>query len=258
MATLNEQLATEKEYNNKLKEERQKLLLELQEKNKQAQNQTYLKALQADYPDHKIHVDDCHLKMTSPKDINYNLVYFRTFDDFLWTKTFDQTCRTVLNVITFLETLEHTVLQNYQQERTGALIDDVYDRCHLFYYEDTGADEKRWKNNEDKSQLHLNIEKDAITGFLDWNATYKEDAYAVNITLPDNSHLNIYNEDYRPYDKDTLKLSLSHAFRTPLQNLEKALGNAMTIKSNASLTLKETFSNEDVDTFTITKKGVTS
>ena len=49
MATLNEQLATEKEYNNKLKEERQKLLLELQEKNKQAQNQTYLKALQADY-----------------------------------------------------------------------------------------------------------------------------------------------------------------------------------------------------------------
>lgn len=29
MATLNEQLATEKEYNNKLKEERQKLLLEL-------------------------------------------------------------------------------------------------------------------------------------------------------------------------------------------------------------------------------------
>ena len=258
MPTLSEQLSTEKDYNNKLKEERQKLLLELQEKNKHTQNQTYLKALQTDYPDHKIHIDSCHLKMTSPKGDNYDLVYFRSFDDFRWTKTFDQTCRTVLNVITFLEALEHTVLQNYQQERTGALIDDVYDRCHLFYYEDTGADEKRWKNSEDKSQLHLNIEKDAITGFLDWNATYKEDAYAVNITLPDNSHLNIYNEDYRPYDKDTLKLSLSHAFRTPLQNLEKALGNAMTIKSNASLTLKETFSNEDVDTFTITKKGVTS
>lgn len=29
----------------------------------------------------------------------------------------------------------------------------------------------------------------------------------------------------------------------------------MAIKSKASLTLKETSSNEDVDTFTITKKG---
>lgn len=167
MPTLSEQLSAEKEYNNKLKEERQKLVLELQEKNKQAQNQTYLKALQADYPDHNIHIEDCHLKMTSPKGEHYNLVYFRSFDDFLWTKTFDQTCRTVLNAITFLEALEHTVLQNYKLERTGTLIDDIYDRCHLFYYEDTGADEKRWKNSKDKSQLHLNIEKDAITGFLD-------------------------------------------------------------------------------------------
>ena len=32
MPTLSEQLSTEKEYNDKLKEERQKLLLELQEK----------------------------------------------------------------------------------------------------------------------------------------------------------------------------------------------------------------------------------
>lgn len=255
MPTLSEQLSTEKEYNDKLKEERQKLLLELQEKNKHTQNQTYLKALQTDYPDHKIHIDSCHLKMTSPKGDNYDLVYFRSFDDFLWTKTFDQTCRTVLNVITFLEALEHTVLQNYQQERTGALIDDVYDRCHLFYYEDTGADEKRWKNNEDKSQLHLNIEKDAITGFLDWNATYKKAACEANITLPDNSQLNIYNEDYRPYDKDTLKLSLSHTFRTPIQNFKKALGNVMTVKSNASLTLKKTSPNKDINTFIITQKG---
>ena len=255
MSTLSEQLSTEKEYNNKLKKERQKLVLELQEKNKHAQNQAYLKALQADYPDHNIHVDGCHLKMTSPKGDNYDLVYFRSFNNFLWTKTFDQTCRTVLNVITFLEALEHTVLQNYQQECTGALIDDVYDRCHLFYYEDTGADEKQWKNSEDKSQLHLNIEKDAITGFLDWDATYKEDACDIDITLPNNSHLNIYNEDYRPYDKDTLKLSLSHTFRTPIQNFEKALGNAVTVKSNAPLTLKETSSNEDVNTFTITQKG---
>lgn len=255
MATLSEQLSAEREYNDKLKEERQKLLLELQEKNKQTQNQTYLKALQADYPDHNIHNEGCHLKMTSPKGIDYNLAYFRTFDNFLWTKTFDQTCRTVLNVITFLEALEHTVLQNYQQERTGALIDDIYDRCHLFYYEDTGADEKRWKNSKDKSQLHLNIEKDAITGFLDWDATYKEDACDVEIALPDKSHLNIYNEDYRPYDKDTLKLSLSHTFRTPIQNFEKALKKAMAVKNNAPLTLKETSSNEDVNTFIITQKG---
>lgn len=56
-------------------------------------------------------------------------------------------------------------------------------------------------------------------------------------------------------DTNTLKLSLSHTFRTPIQNVEKALRNAMTIKSNASLTLKETSPNEDVNTFTITKKG---
>lgn len=255
MTTLSEQLSTEKEYNNKLKEERQKLLLELQEKNKQTQNQAYLKALQTDYPDHNIHIDSCHLKMTSPKGIDYNLVYFRSFDDFLWTKTFDQTCRTVLNVITFLEALEHTVLQNYKLERTGTLIDDIYDRCHLFYYEDTGADEKRWKNSEDKSQLHLNIEKDAITGFLDWDATYRKTACEADITLPDDSHLNIYNEDYRPYDTNTLKLSLSHTFRTPIQNFEKTLGKAMTVKNNAPLTLKETSSNEDVDIFTVTQKG---
>lgn len=102
---------------------------------------------------------------------------------------------------------------------------------------------------------HLNIEKDAITGFLDWDATYKEDACDVEIALPDKSHLNIYNEDYRPYDKDTLKLSLSHTFRTPIQNFEKTLKKAMAVKNNAPLTLKETSSNEDVDTFTITKKG---
>jgi len=255
MPTLSEQLSTERAYNDKLKEERQKLLLELQEKNKQTQNQAYLKALQADHPDHNIHVDGCHLKMTSPKGDNYDLVYFRSFDDFLWTKTFDQTCRTVLNAITIVEALERTVLQNYKLERTGTLIDDIYDRCHIFYYEDTGADEKRWKNSKDKSQLHLNIEKDAITGFLNWNTIYKEDACNVDITLPDDSYLNIYNEDYRPYDKDTLKLSLSHTFRTPIQNFEKTLKNAMTIKSNASLTLKETSSNENVDTFNITKKG---
>lgn len=255
MPTLSEQLSTEKEYNDKLKEERQKLLLELQEKNKQAQNQTYLKALQADYPDHKIHVDDCHLKMTSPKGINYNLVYFRTFDDFLWTKTFDQTCRTVLNAITILEALEHTVLQNYKQKSTGTLIEDLYDRCHITYYETTTAKEDKWEKSKDKSQLHLNIEKDAITGFLDWDASYKEDACSIDITLLDNSQLNIYNEDYRPYDTNTLKLSLSHTFRTPIQNFEKSLRNAMTIKSNASLTLKETSSNEDVNTFTITQKG---
>ena len=29
----------------------------------------------------------------------------------------------------------------------------------------------------------------------------------------------------------------------------------MTVKNNASLTLKETSSNENIDTFTITKKG---
>ena len=255
MATLSEQLSAEREYNDKLKEERQKLLLKLQEKNKQTQNQAYLKALQANYPNHKIHVDGCHLKMTSPKGDNYNLVYFRNFDDFLWTKTFDQTCRTVLNVITFLEALEHTILQNYKQKSTGTLIEDLYDRCHITYYETTTAKENEWEKSKDKSQLHLNIEKDAITGFLDWDATYKEDACDVNIALPDKSHLNIYNEDYRPYDKDTLKLSLSHPFRTPIQNFEKALGNAMTIKSKTSLTLKETSSNEDADTFTITKKG---
>lgn len=255
MPALSEQLSTEKEYNNKLKKERQKLLLELQEKNKHAQNQAYLKALQADYPDHNIHVDGCHLKMTSPKGINYNLVYFRTFDDFLWTKTFDQTCRTILNIITFLEALEHTILQNYKQKSTGTLIEDLYDRCHIAYYETTTAKEDQWEKSKDKSQLHLNIEKDAITGFLDWNATYKEDACEVNITLPDKSHLNIYNEDYRIYDKDTLKLSLSHTFRTPIQNFKKVLGNAITVKSNAPLTLKETSSNEDVNTFTITKKG---
>lgn len=62
-------------------------------------------------------------------------------------------------------------------------------------------------------------------------------------------------ETLENYDKDTLKLSLSHTFRTPIQNFEKALGNAMTVKSNASLTLKETSSNEDVNTFTITQKG---
>lgn len=255
MPTLSEQLSTERAYNDKLKEERQKLLLELQEKNKHTQNQAYLKALQFNYPDHKIHIDDCHLKMTSPKGINYDLVYFRSFDKFLWTKTFDQTCRTVLNVITFLEALEHTVLQNYKQKSTGTLIEDLYDRCHIIYYETTTAKEDEWEKSKDKSQLHLNIEKDAITGFLDWDATYKEDACDVDITLPDKSQLNIYNEDYRPYDKDTLKLSLSHTFRTPIQNFEKVLGNAMTIKSNASLALKETSSNEDVNTFTITKKG---
>lgn len=248
-------MSTEKEYNNKLKEERQKLLLELQEKNKQTQNQAYLKALQTDYPDHKIHIDDCHLKMTSPKGINYDLVYFRSFDKFLWTKTFDQTCRTVLNVITFLEALEHTVLQNYKQKSTGTLIEDLYDRCHITYYETTTTKEDEWEKSKDKSQLHLNIEKDAITGFLDWDATYKEDACDIDITLPNNSQLNIHNEDYRPYDKDTLKLSLSHTFKTPIQNFEKTLKNAMTIKSNASLTLKETSSNEDVDTFIITQKG---
>lgn len=62
-------------------------------------------------------------------------------------------------------------------------------------------------------------------------------------------------ETLENYDKDTLKLSLSHTFRTPIQNFEKALGNAMTVKSNASLTLKETSPNEDINTFTITKKG---
>lgn len=255
MPTLSEQLSTEKEYNNKLKEERQKLILELQEKNKHAQNQAYLKALQTDYPGHKIHIDDCHLKMTNPKGDDYNLVYFRNFDNFLWTKAFDQTCRTVLNTITILEALEHTVLQNYKQKSTGTLIEDLYNRCHITYYETTTAKEDEWEKSKDKSQLHLNIEKDAITGFLDWNATYKEDACEVDITLPDKSHLNIYNEDYRPYDKDTLKLSLSHTFRTPIQNFEKTLRNTMTVKSNALLTFKETSSNEDVDTFTITKKG---
>lgn len=255
MPTLREQLSTEKEYNNKLKEERQKLVLELQEKNKHAQNQTYLKALQFDYPDHKIHVDGCYLKMTSPKGKDYDLVYFRNFDNFLWTKTFDQTCRTVLNVITFLEALEHTVLQNYKQKSIGTLIDDIYDRCHIAYYETTTTKEAEWEKSKDKSQMHLNIEKDAITGFLDWDANYKEDACGIDITLPDNSQLNIYNEDYRPYDTNTLKLSLSHTFRTPIQNFEKALRNAMTIKSNASLTLKETSPNEDINTFTITQKG---
>lgn len=257
MPTLREQLSTEKEYNNKLKEERQKLVLELQEKNKQTQNQAYLKALQFDYPDHKIHVDDCHLKMTSPKRKEYDLVYFRTFNNFLWTKTFDQTCRTVLNVITFLEALEHTVLQNYKQKSTGTLIEDIYDRCHIAYYETTTTKEDEWENSEDKSQLHLNIEKDAITGFLDWDANYKEDTCDVDVTLPDNSHLNIYNENYysRSYDTNTLKLSLSHTFRTPIQNFEKTLKKAMTIKNNAPLTLQEMPSNKDIDTFTITKKG---
>ena len=56
-------------------------------------------------------------------------------------------------------------------------------------------------------------------------------------------------------DTNTLKLSLSHTFRTPIQNFKKALRNAMTVKSNASLTLKETSPNEDINTFTITKKG---
>ena len=253
--TLNEQLSTEKEYNNKLKKERQKLVLELQEKNKQTQNQAYLKALQADYPDHNIHINGCHLKITSPKGIDYDLVYFRTFDNFLWTKTFDQTCRTVLNAITILEALEHTILQNYKQKRTGTLIEDIYDRCHLFYYETTNADKDQWKNSEDKSQLHLKIEKDAITGFLDWNAHYKKNACEIDVTLPDDSHLNIYNDDYRHYDNDTSKLSLSHAFRTPIQNFEKTLKKAMTIKNNASLTIKETSSDENINRFTITQKG---
>lgn len=255
MPTLSEQLSTERTYNNKLKEERQKLLLELQEKNKHTQNQAYLKALQTDYPDHKIHIDDCHLKMTSPKGIDYNLVYFRTFDDFLWTKTFDQTCRTVLNAITILEALEHTVLQNYKQKSTGTLIDDIYDRCHLFYYEDTGTDEKRWKNSKDKSQLHLNIEKDAITGFLDWDAIYKENLNNTTIQLPNHNHLDIYNDNYNPFDGDTFKFALSHSFRTPLQNLEKTLKKAMTIKSNTPIVLQDIESEDNKYTFNITQKG---
>lgn len=62
-------------------------------------------------------------------------------------------------------------------------------------------------------------------------------------------------ETLEDYDTSTLKLSLSHTFRTPIQNFKKALGNAMTVKSNASLTLKETSPSEDTNTFNITQKG---
>lgn len=174
--TLYEQLSNERARNAKLKEERRHLVLELQEKAKETQNHNYLKALQKDYPNHNIRIGDYHLQMTTQKENNYDLVYlgYKAFDKFLWSKNFDQVCRTTIAVIDSLESIEDTVLQNYTWGDNGTLIDE-FDRCLLSYYEPTEATkDSRWAQNEDKSQLHLMIDGNVITGFLDWNAIYKK------------------------------------------------------------------------------------
>ena len=255
--TLYTQLSNEKAHNSKLKEERQQLFLRLQEKNREAQNHDCLKALQKDYPAHNIRIKGNHLQTTSQKGNEYDLVYFGidTFGKFRWSDRFDQTCRTTIALIDILDSLEHTVLQNYTRESNGALIDSTLDRCRLSYYETTTATkEPRWTKNEDKSQLHLMIDGNTITGFLDWDATYKKDTNQADILLPNHDRLNIYNDDYNVFDKDTLKLALSHTFKASTQTLKKALKKAITIKNNASITLQETKSDKDANTFSITKK----
>lgn len=255
--TLYEQLSNERAHNTKLKEERQRLVLELQEKAKETQNHNYLKALQNDYPNHDICIGDYNLQMTSPKGRDYSLVYigYKAFDKFLWSKGFDQVCRTTIAVIDSLESIEDTVLQDYTRGDNGTLI-DKFDRCLLSYYEPTAATKDlRWEQNEDKSQLHLMIDGDVVTGFLDWDAIYKEGACQSDVHLFSGGHLSIANDDYKPYDEDTLKLSLSHTFKTSVQTLEKALEKAMAIKSNAPITLQEIESDKNMNTFIIAQKG---
>lgn len=255
--TLYEQLSDERGYNTKLKEERQQLVLKLREKDKVIQNRNYLKALQKDYPKHNIRIGDYHLQMTSQKGNDYNLVHFgyKAFDKFLWSKYFDQTCRTTIAVIDSLESIESTVLRDYTPDNNGTLIDNL-DRCLLSYYQPTEATkDSRWDNNEDKSQLHLMIDEDTITGFLDWGASYKENVCQLDVSLPDNDQLSICNDTYRAYDDDTLKLALSHTFETSIQHLDKAIEKAITVKNKAPITLRETSSDEDTYTYSIVQKG---
>lgn len=257
--TLYEQLSNEKARNTKLKEERRQLLMSLEEKAKEVQNHNYLKALQKDYPNHDIRIGDYHLQMTTQKGNDYDLVYlgYKAFDKFLWSKSFDQTCRTTIAVIDNLESIEDTVLQNYTRSDNGTLIDE-FDRCLLSYYEPTTATkDSRWDKNEDKSQLHLMIDESVITGFLDWDAIYKKDTYQSDVRFPNNDHFCINNDSYKVYAKDTLKLALSHTFKASAQTLEKTIKNAIAVKDNASITLQETESDKDVDTFVITQKGKT-
>lgn len=254
--TLYEQLSNERARNAKLKEERRQLVLELQEKAKETQNHNYLKALQKDYPNHNIRIGDYHLQMTTQKENNYDLVYlgYKAFDKFLWSKNFDQVCRTTIAVIDSLESIEDTVLQNYTWGDNGTLIDE-FDRCLLSYYEPTEATkDSRWAQNEDKSQLHLMIDGNVITGFLDWNAIYKKDAYQSDVRFPNNDHFSINNDSYKAYAKDTLKLALSHTFKASAQTLEETIKKAMAVKDDASITLQETTSDKDVNTFVITQK----
>ena len=255
--TLYEQLSDEREHNTKLKEERQQLVLKLREKDKEVQNHNYLKALQKDYPEHNIRIGDYHLQMTTQKGNDYDLVYigYKAFDKFLWSKSFDQVCRTTITVIDSLESIEDTVLQDYTRSDNGTLIDE-FDRCLLSYYEPTEATkDSRWDKNEDKSQLHLMIDGDIITGFLDWDAIYKKDAYQSDVRFPNNDHFCINNDSYKVYAKDTLKLALSHTFKTSVQHLEKVIKKAITIKNKAPITLRETTSDEDANTYSITQKG---
>ena len=255
--TLYEQLSNERARNAKLKEERRQLVLELQEKTKEAQNHNYLKALQKDYPNHNIRIGDYHLQMTTQKGNDYDLVYlgYKSFDKFLWSKSFDQVCRTTIAVIDSLETIKDTVLQDYTRGDNGTLIDE-FDRCLLSYYEPTEATkDSRWAKNEDKSQLHLMIDEGVVTGFLDWDAIYKKDAYQSDVRFPNNDHFSINNDSYRACDKDTLKLSLSHTFKASAQTLEETIKNAIAVKDNASITLQETESDKDVDTYSIVQKG---
>ena len=257
--TLYEQLSNERTHNAKLKEERQRLVLELQEKAKETQNHNYLKALQKDYPNHNIRIGDYHLQMTTQKGNDYDLVYlgYKSFDKFLWSKSFDQVCRTTIAVIDSLETIKDTVLQDYTRGDNGTLIDE-FDRCLLSYYEPTEATkDPRWDENEDKSQLHLMIDGDVVSGFLDWDAIYKKDAYQSDVRFPNSDHFSINNDSYRAYDKDTLKLALSHTFKASAQTLEKALEDTMAVKDNASITLQETESDKGINTFIITQKEKT-
>lgn len=258
--TLYEQLSNERAHNTKLKEERQRLVLELEEKAKETQNHNYFKALQNDYPNHDIRIGDYNLQMTTQKGNDYDLVYlgYKSFDKFLWSKSFDQVCRTTIAIIDNLESIEDTVLQDYTRGDNGTLI-DKFDRCLLSYYEPTAATKDlRWEQNEDKSQLHLMIDENVVTGFLDWDAIYKEGACQSDVSLPNNDQLSICNDDYKPYDEDTLKLSLSHSFKASAQTLEKVLEKAMAIKSNALITLQEIESGKNMNTFIIAQKGKTT
>ena len=84
---------------------------------------------------------------------------------------------------------------------------------------------------------------------------YKENLNNTTIQLPNHNHLAIGNDNYNPFDNNTFKFALSHSFRTPLQNLEKTLKKAMTIKSNTPIVLQDIELEDNKYTFTITKKG---